>query len=163
MSQSQRPQPLITSDRIERSLQSAQLLQVNVDFGPGMPLAVAINAWTHSAMLFRDIAFSGPTYNPFDRTPDDFVGALYLRQAIHKSLTDAKEGEEPFLPLLVAADEIHCAATAVDERGVVLSLTGRDKERFRVRPDWWWWHRFPGEGAIADAVRDWTPKNPQED
>ena len=153
MNQTQSRQPLISDERISRTLTPAEFENTTVTLGRTMPLAVAVNSWAHAVLVFRDIALGEDGFNPFDRTPDDLVGFLYLRQAIHSSLRD-DSGTERYLPQLAASDELYVQTAEPDPSGIAISLTHpRERAVLLAQPEWWWWHRFPSRGAIADEVR----------
>lgn len=128
-------------------------MNVVVDLGGALPLPLAVNAWAHDVLLYRDIALGKDGDNPFERTADDFVGTVYLRQAIQRCL-ESNELTDAYVPLLAVADVLHHEHTAPDPEGVLLELTSAtEAELFRENPDWWWWHRIPTGGPIADEMR----------
>lgn len=134
----------------------AALSAVPVPEGHGRvtSLAELVAGWaSHVERLSAESARTGA--DPDDAsvwTPDDFVGALHLRNRVAAGIAATPA------PLLAAAER---AVAAADAR--FTALTEPDDDGLldaAVRPgdrlSGWWWHRVPRRGPIRDELVAWA-------
>ncbi|WP_157411970.1 hypothetical protein [Agreia sp. Leaf283] len=125
------------------------LLETPIRYGPGeRPLYELINLWAYEVLTYRDIALGEGGHNPRNRWAQDFVGALHIRQAIGRAVS---ESDLARLPVLQAVDTLHLQSTEPDDKRV-LRLLEPYYDQFISNPSWWWWTRFPSTGAVFEEA-----------
>jgi hypothetical protein len=127
----------------------SSLCGVTVEFGPrGFPLLDLLDDWAARVLkLYTDARERALFDDPKTWGVHDFIGSLYLRDAIERGIKSVTGSDGSVTITTLAAIDALLRSFTVDDDRQILRHLEPDAPR-----EPWWWRRLPATGPIAMEV-----------